>query len=1199
MGSESPQLNEKKKVRLGNYDVIAHIATGGMGVVYKAIDTVTGRDIALKVLTAEAASKPAMLERFRREAKNAAKLRHENIVTVYEFGEHKGTYFLSMEYVEGIDLHDYIDEQEMLDPEESRQIMVQAARALAHAHSHAIVHRDIKPSNFLLTRKGNRLIVKLTDLGLARETVSDEFRVTRAGTTVGTVDYISPEQARDSGLADVRSDMYSLGCTWFHMLTGRPPFDKGGLAERLIKHMEEPPPDVRTFNPRASDELVDILNKLLAKHPDDRYQDPQSLLQALVEMEPVRRVPLRKPSAKEARGIRKEAESSRKIKRRSDGSSSRKSARGQRSRTWMWIGAALAAAVVVGIPAFFLVRGKKSTADNSVVSGPPENARKIDLPPPRPNPPPVPPPVPPNPPPAKPRYPNKLYTPQQAVDAKSLRENYDKSWEPIAPVTPQTRVIAVNRFASGDNTARTLNEALARTAEQETTVLEIHDNGPLYLLSTSVVNRNVVIRAAKGRRPLIVWDVSSSFKQQQQGGVNPDGLFLFQLEQAALRLEGLELAVAWPANVMGKQDGVFDLLRSQLEMVECSLSASGTHEGLALVRCGGDGRNASRCRIADSYVRGTILTGFDFRVPGGTLLVEESLLVGGTHPFMQIRASSDRTSRVLMRHSTVITRGDLVQVTTPSETEKRPSIEWLMWDVLLTRRSSTREGTLLTLPGQVELNNMNWSAVNSLYVGWSTLLRGGLTLPASEMVHWRIQWDRTEGDVFKETLWPRTLFTSVEEKPASAYAVDDTDVAFASTESAEAPVGCPVEQLPPTRDNWLFLTYERFASAPLEPLFNSGPPPIPDIPDGKYHGGKINLDTPGFDLGSHLQQAGMVKGTGSLVVLHLSGTGKKTTSPIRMAKGTSLVLYFHQPPEAKDKLILQFAPRTTEVEGMIHLDEGNLDVYHGELHMGASSFARGVPYLLKVRHGVVRMLRTHLSAGPLAPAGLRALVTIEGIHQPQAEKPFGCALSESVLVSGKKGIEMIGTGIRLHLQDSLLATGEEAIELAPGKDVQPGAQVFCSLDRCTLGSRGKVFSIQEAEEAAFRTHPIMIQTTSCAFIQPFPKNEELPDVLIHAGGTTLERGQVIWQSEGDAFDGRWTRPLGSGAGSGHHPLKQEEWEAILGSPSFRKPTLDVQFLAAFVPGRWPLGELRTRPTIPPMPRKWGADLYQLGIITRN
>ncbi len=198
MSSESAALGSRKSVRIGKYEVLAHIATGGMGAVYRALDTEENREVALKVLTPEMAARPAMLERFRREGRHAVKMRHENIVAVYECNEVNGTYYIAMEYVDGIDLHDYIDQKNTVDPEESRQIMLQATRALAHAHHLGIVHRDIKPSNFLLTRKNNRVVVKLTDLGLARETQADEFRVTRAGTTVGTVDYISPEQARDS-----------------------------------------------------------------------------------------------------------------------------------------------------------------------------------------------------------------------------------------------------------------------------------------------------------------------------------------------------------------------------------------------------------------------------------------------------------------------------------------------------------------------------------------------------------------------------------------------------------------------------------------------------------------------------------------------------------------------------------------------------------------------------------------------------------------------------------------------------------------------------------------------------------------------------------------------------------------------------------------------------------------------------------------
>ena len=124
----------------------------------------------------------------------------------------------------------------------------------------------------------------MTDFGLSREADADEFRVTRAGTTVGTVDYISPEQARDSGQADIRSDLYSLGCTWHHLLSGKAPFPEGGLAERLHKHLNVEPPDVRLLNPRASRATAAVLRRLLAKRPADRYQTPSDLLKDLVTL---------------------------------------------------------------------------------------------------------------------------------------------------------------------------------------------------------------------------------------------------------------------------------------------------------------------------------------------------------------------------------------------------------------------------------------------------------------------------------------------------------------------------------------------------------------------------------------------------------------------------------------------------------------------------------------------------------------------------------------------------------------------------------------------------------------------------------------------------------------------------------------------------------------------------------------------------
>jgi serine/threonine-protein kinase len=287
MASDPEQKSARRAVRIGKYEVLQHIATGGMGAVYKALDTELNRVVALKVLSPEMGAKPAMLERFRREARHAARLRHENIVTIYECGSQGSTHFLALEYVDGSDLGDYIDKKGKLDPEEARLITLQAARALDHAHQVNIIHRDIKPSNFMLTRSTGKLIVKLTDLGLAREMGDEDFRVTRAGTTVGTIDYISPEQARDSRAADIRSDIYSLGCTLYHMLAGRPPFSEGGLTERLYKHIEERPVDVRELNPATPDPLWLILERMLAKKPEERYATPADLIKDLTDPDAV------------------------------------------------------------------------------------------------------------------------------------------------------------------------------------------------------------------------------------------------------------------------------------------------------------------------------------------------------------------------------------------------------------------------------------------------------------------------------------------------------------------------------------------------------------------------------------------------------------------------------------------------------------------------------------------------------------------------------------------------------------------------------------------------------------------------------------------------------------------------------------------------------------------------------------------------
>jgi hypothetical protein len=267
--------------RLGRYEVLYHIAAGGMGVVYRAWDAGRGRDVALKVLPPDLAAQPALLQRFRQEAQNAARLRHENVVGLYEFGEAGSTCFLALEFVDGPDLRRYVAARGRLDPGEARQVLLQAARALGHTHARGVVHRDLKPSNFLVARPGGRLVVKLTDLGLARALGDAQPGCTRLGTTVGTPGYMAPEQARDSRAADVRSDIYSLGCTLHFLLTGRPPFAGGGAAGRLRPRRGAAPPDVRQANPAVPADLAAVERRMLAGRPEDRFQSPAELVRAL------------------------------------------------------------------------------------------------------------------------------------------------------------------------------------------------------------------------------------------------------------------------------------------------------------------------------------------------------------------------------------------------------------------------------------------------------------------------------------------------------------------------------------------------------------------------------------------------------------------------------------------------------------------------------------------------------------------------------------------------------------------------------------------------------------------------------------------------------------------------------------------------------------------------------------------------------
>ncbi|MFN7940537.1 MAG: serine/threonine-protein kinase [Thermoanaerobaculia bacterium] len=258
--------------RFGGYEILGVIGAGGMGRVFRARDVTLDRQVALKTLSEEYAGDPRFVQRFLKEARAAASLNHPNIVQIYGFGEERSTYYLAMELVDGRSLGFYLRTTHW--PESEAILIVrQACQGLAAAHDLGIVHRDIKPENLILTQRGE---IKLVDLGIAKR-VGDDQSLTQSGSAMGTPHYISPEQVRGERDVDARADIYSLGATLYHLVTGHTPYSGSSGAHVMSMHLTAPLPDPRTLAPGLSDGLCRVLRKMMAKEREERYPNVRAL----------------------------------------------------------------------------------------------------------------------------------------------------------------------------------------------------------------------------------------------------------------------------------------------------------------------------------------------------------------------------------------------------------------------------------------------------------------------------------------------------------------------------------------------------------------------------------------------------------------------------------------------------------------------------------------------------------------------------------------------------------------------------------------------------------------------------------------------------------------------------------------------------------------------------------------------------------
>jgi eukaryotic-like serine/threonine-protein kinase len=359
------------QVLLDRYEVGPLLGAGGMAEVYEGRDRLLARQVAIKVLQSQYVRDQSFLLRFKREAQAAASLSHPNVVAVYDTGSEDGTHFIVMEFVDGRTLKDVVRQEGPLYPDRAAEICADVSAALVAAHARGLIHRDIKPGNIMLTPDGK---VKVMDFGIARATTSET--ITQTAAVIGTAQYISPEQAQGQTV-DYRSDLYSLGCCLFEMLTGTVPFTGATPVAIAYRHVREDPTPPRMLNPDVPPPLEAICLKAMAKLPDNRYQTAAELradLERYRNGEPVLATPLL-DSAATTQAIPGRAGAADQTAMLGGTVAGGPTAydyappEEQRRTSWGWVVLSLLALVVVGLAAFLITRavtGPETTTETTV-----------------------------------------------------------------------------------------------------------------------------------------------------------------------------------------------------------------------------------------------------------------------------------------------------------------------------------------------------------------------------------------------------------------------------------------------------------------------------------------------------------------------------------------------------------------------------------------------------------------------------------------------------------------------------------------------------------------------------------------------------------------------------------------------------------------------------------------------------------------
>lgn len=1180
-----------RRQRIGSYEILQYLATGGMGAVYKARHLESGLVVALKVLAPETAAKPNMLHRFINEAKAAAKLQHPNIVAIYEHGHHNGTYFLALEFVDGGDLNEYITQSGTLEPDEALEFLFQATQALDHAYEQNVVHRDIKPANFLLTKDRE---VKLTDLGLAIDGDDTlQFRLTKAGNTVGTVDYISPEQARNSRNADTRSDIYSLGCTFYHMLAGQPPFVVGGLGERLMSHMNDAPPDVLEYNPDVPPSYVRILKKMLAKNPDDRYQTPAALLEDLEDPEGA--------LADELSALTGEVPKLRKKRRKKKS----KAAAG----SWVWLAAGGGTLLLAGILALVLFLTNRRDPKPPVVPDPPafveDNNKKKkpdDVSPVIPDklPEKKPEKMPEKKPEKKPASPSEfgpelpslpsLVHLAKPIDWPAWRKEYLGPFAAATKNEPKAKIIPVSRgLPTGSEGFRSLAEAWAAIKPDEPTIIEIRDQGPLYASGLpALVKPNVTLRAGEGFRPLIAWDTQDKAKLARP---------LFQIQQGKLAFENLDFAVKWLD--AGVDEAAWILSRAgEVNLRGCTFSQAGKlPKGTSVLKAGFVSLTTelglpvasptAKFKVENCYCRGLDQRLLQVLQSSVQILVQNSLVLGSPASLVQVAARPDDSVGLRLIRSTFLAGQNFLQVQPEGA---GPKVQAWLTDALLSHSDPrSDQGDLIVLDGGMSNKNVDWQALNSVYAGWQHLLRGkaGESLSSSSWKEWRQRWPKSEGEKILDDTWPHQHPRDPAEARTKLFLPYDTPACFAALSSSGA-LGCVLGRLPDAPRLWAQRTYEKM-------VWNSPALPegiVPTIPENTelYAGERIDLNKVP-DLGVYLQQKLAAQKPAPRVVLHLAGGGKKQTSPVTLKGFGDLAIFFELPSNPKLEPLTLLPNVTGDHAALFDLEAGNLELTNARIEFTNKVSLPTPRHMLKVRAGNLTLNRCQLK-GPLglAPDIFQSLIWFGGAGESDEHD---IVVNDSLLQSGKKIFEVVGPGVKVRAYNSvLLAVGDAFCFDLTSIARQPNVHFL--LENSTFAFRKGLLHFRLPTTLPHDTQPIRVQAVGNLFADPFL---EVPrqSYVVKLPAPTVAAGILLWQGHKNGFDQNRL------AGLLHYegdltPHTFDEWMRLWGNPAEIDPVA-VEFPAA---ATFSSDQPAIQKLIPGNGRSdTGADIVRLGFAGKK